>query len=147
MRARAAAGGHAAQIGRLGLAPSRSPLAAALLLAAGLAGISLAARWRAADAAAGAAAARRALTPELLATWRATLAPAAEARARAGPAARRGSSSAPCSNVCTCIAACAHSHTAQSAHLRSDTPVHTPARAQHAPGSFIAPLAASPAPA
>ena len=71
-------GGHHARIGRLGLAPSRSALTAALLLAAGLAAISLAARARAAAAAARARSAQRALTPELLAAWRATL---VEARA------------------------------------------------------------------
>ncbi|KAK9821717.1 hypothetical protein WJX81_002668 [Elliptochloris bilobata] len=76
--AAACTGGRHARVGRLGLTPWQSPLAAALLLAAGLAAISLAARTRAAAAAALAASAQRALTPELLAAWRATLVEAAE---------------------------------------------------------------------
>lgn len=71
-------GGHHARIGRLGLAPSQSALTAALMLVAGLAAISLAACARVAAAAARASSARRALTPELLAAWRATLVEAAE---------------------------------------------------------------------
>ena len=71
-------GGHHARIGRLGLAPSHSALTAAVLLLGGLAAISAAARVRAAAAAARERSARRALTPELLAAWRATLVEAAE---------------------------------------------------------------------